>query len=286
MNNNRAGFEANSQSGRPALSVLHLWNGADFVPCAGVPFTDRGFRYGMSLFESLAVRSGGVEFLDAHLARLEEACRRCGWPVCSAALARAGEWLRALCGPAFARIYVTAGDGSPAGSVVTPRVFLFAEPRSMAAEQECCRAVCRPVPHLPVFAGFKTGNYWANLEAVAWARNSGVDEALLFNPEGNLISACMANVFVLRNGQWVTPDPASGARAGVAREWVLRKSSLGRVTQQALNRSDLSEATGCFLTNSWLGVLPVSILDGRRLDTAAGERLRAEFFAKNLRISA
>lgn len=261
----------------------HIWNGHDFVPCPGVPATDRGFRYGMSFFESLAVRRGRVEFLDAHLERLAAACRQCGWPVYTTALKRAGEWLTAWAealanenASAFARIYVTAGDGGAAAPVQAPRVLVFVEPRE-ATEPKPLRIVLRSAPHVPTLGGLKTANYWAQLEALGWARHAGFDEALLFNPDGLLISACMANVFVLLGREWITPHPATGARAGVVREWVMRQLAPGKIVQRPLTIRDLDHASACFLTSSWNGVMPIASLDMRALQTAEPDAIRQEW---------
>ena len=258
------------------ISQPLIWNGSEFVPCDGIPVSDRGFRYGMALFESLAVRGGKAEFFDAHIARLEAACRRCGWPVDPVALSRAVQWLEAMPGPVFARIYVTAGEGGPAAPVTAPRVVLFAEPRSATSIQPL-RLRIHPDPFLPLLGGLKTANYWANAEALRAARAAGFDEALLFNPQGVLISACMANVFVELDGQWVTPPMSSGARAGVVREWVMQRCD---VRERLLAPSDLEKSAACFLTSCWAGVTPVAALEGRELDTRFAETLRAGFFSR------
>jgi len=132
-----------------------------------------------------------------------------------------------------------------------------------------------PEPFLPLLGGLKTANYWANLAALQGAHAAGCDEALLFNPGGELVSACMANVFVEREGQLMTPPTASGARAGVVREWVMGRRT---VVERTLTRADLAGSTGCFLTSSWAGVKPVAMLDGKLLDTTLAEALRTEFF--------
>ena len=260
------------------MNATLIWNGAAFIPCPGVPVSDRGLRYGMALFESLAVRGGKVEFLAAHLLRLEAACRQLGWPVEHAALARAGEQLGQMAGPAFARIYVTAGDGAPLAPVAAPRVLLFAEPRAEAPAQRL-RVGGHAAPFLPVLGGLKTANYWANIAALEAARAAGQDEALLFNSHGELISGCMANVFVELDGAWVTPPTACGARAGVVRGWVLRRSP---VVERPITRDEVRRATACFLTSCWAGIAPVATLDGAPLDTAFAEALRAEFFTATL----
>ncbi|MEI8234241.1 MAG: aminotransferase class IV [Verrucomicrobiota bacterium] len=254
-----------------------LWNGTAFVPCGNVPLSDRGARYGMALFESLAIRNGCVEFLEGHLARLEAAARRCGWPLERAVLERAGEQLSQLRGPAFARIYMTAGDGAPAAPVTAPRVFLFAEPRGEAPAARSILIRFHPEPFLPLLGGLKTANYWANAEALRQAHAAGCDEALLFNPRGELISACMANVFVTLDGQLVTPPLSSGARAGVTREWVMQRRA---ATERVLTRDDLQNAAACFLTSGWAGIKPVAALEGRPLENRFAETLREEFFSR------
>ena len=71
------------------------WNGAAYEPCDSLPLTDRGFRYGMSVFESLRVNADGVaEFFDKHLARLVQACAEREIPVEESALAAAQALLR------------------------------------------------------------------------------------------------------------------------------------------------------------------------------------------------
>ncbi len=257
-----------------------LSTGSEFEPRKALPLTDRGFRYGMSFFESVAVRGGRAEFLEGHLARLEAACAKVGWAVDTGVLQQAGKQLEALAHssptPLFSRIYVTAGDGGPADPVTAPRVLVFAEPRANPVAHSVAVRV-HPEPFLPVLGGLKTANYWANAEALRQARAEGSGEALLFNPLGELVSACMANVFVELDGAWITPPTAQGARDGVTREWVRRQRT---VEERPIRREDLVRATGVFLTSCWSGPVPVSALDGRALPTAFAEALGAEFFQR------
>ncbi|XHR28739.1 MAG: aminotransferase class IV [Chthoniobacteraceae bacterium] len=256
------------------------WTGGQFAPTISVPLTDRGFRYGMAFFESVAVRGGQAEFLLEHLARLEAACAKVGWPVDFHVLQQAGKQLEALAHasptPLFGRIYVTAGDGGPAEPVTAPRVLVFAEPRANpVAHTVAVRE--HPEPFLPVLGGLKTANYWANAEALRQAHAAGAGEALLFNPHGELVSACMANVFVELDGVWMTPPSAQGARDGVTREWVRQRRA---VAEGPIRREDLARATGAFLTSCWSGPVPVERLDGRALATGFAEALAAEFLER------
>ena len=245
-----------------------IWADEGFVSCDSVPLADRGFRYGMSVFESLPVRKNKPLFLHAHYERLRQACAQTGFV---AALPRFEEFdtlLRGISFDAFARIYVTAGDGDVSAREPDGRVLVFAGPRS-AREQygdETYKLALHSVPCIPLLGGLKTANYWANLLALQNARQRGCDESLLFNIDGGLISACMANAFVILDGKIKTPAAGAGARAGVIREWVMRKRP---VAQGRITMDDLGRAGEILLTSSWLGVMPVAALEGRDLPAQA-----------------
>lgn len=250
------------------------WQDDQFTACDSVPLTDRGFRYGMSLFESILVRGGKPIFLREHLQRLLSSCARCALEVDGAALKSVGDLLRQ---DGFARVYVTSGDGTTTSAAENCRVFVFTEPREPIASRVYHRGYDLGVeaePHQPFLGGLKTANYWANLDAFRRGVARQKNETLLFDRLGNLISACMANVFVVRNDIIQTPAAGGGARAGVVREWVLKRRA---VVECALTRSEVETADEIFLTSSWLGVMPVATLENRPVKNPTACTLHREY---------
>lgn len=215
----------------------------------------------MSLFESLRLKNGIAEYLDEHLHRLRKACADRHFTCPPEALIAAGVLLESSGKEGFARIYVTAGDGTVAAPADQCRVLVFIESREqpqglgyrVALQEEAC---------YPLFGGLKTGNYWMNVDRLQQAQREGYQEALLFNEHAELISGCMANVFVVHGTRIRTPSLECGARDGVIREKVM-----GKVTVQlcSLFVHDVLGADEIFLTNSWIGVMPVTSVDGRLL---------------------
>ena len=256
------------------MSEFRAWTlaGEAFREGAVIPVTDRGFRYGMSVFETLAVRREKILFLREHLAALKAACAAAGFQ------AGQTEALSALKGlpDGMLRIYVTAGDGTVAGPTGEPRTFAFFEPGEFPRPEDIergARTAISRVRSVPVLGGWKTGNYWANLQAFATARERDFDEALVFNIEGAVISASMANVFFVFDGMLRTPAASAGARRGVLRGWV---KEMTKVEECLLSSSDLEEADECFLTSSRLGVMPVAEIEGRCLPSRSrGQALAA-----------
>ncbi len=238
-----------------------LWNGSSFETATGLPLTDRGFRYGMSLFESMRVVNGRVDFWEQHKLRLLAACAERGFPLDERALVQAVDLLASDATGGFARIYVTAGDGGPSGAVEKARVFVLLEPR--ADEKETCWEMCfHDETYHPPFGGLKTGNYWFNCDALAQARARRFEEAVLFNDHAELVSACCANIFLVHDDVILTPSRGSGCRLGVVREWVINRR---KVIERRLRREDVLKADEIFLTNSWLGIMPIATLEGRPL---------------------
>jgi branched-chain amino acid aminotransferase len=226
----------------------------------------------MSVFESLRVAGGEPEFFERHVTRLLGACAEREFAIDENAL-HAAEILLRGGDDGLARIYITAGDGAPTAPATAPRIFVFIEARAPVAE-DCWEITFHDEPYRAPFGGLKTANYWFNADALAQARHKKFDEALLFNDLAELVSACMANVFLVHDGRTSTPSRSSGARAGVIREWVIARR---KVEERRLRRQDVLSADEIFLTNSWLGVMPVATLEGRPLGPRRiGPKLAAE----------
>ncbi len=240
-----------------------------WVPCDSVPIGDRGFRYGMSVFETVAIHRGRAIFLEEHLERLERAVRKMGGASMGLPVG-----LPELAGTGVVRLYATAGEGRP-GDSFCGTVYAIFEDCGVGTDFPAVRVASSYAPYLPRPGGWKTGNYWQNVDAIFAAREMGVEDVLLFNPAGCLVCASMGNVFLEVDGLWKTPAPGSGARDGVVREWVLGQFP---VEETLLGPDDVAHCTACFLTNSRVGVREVCEVDGRalRTDVAALQRLYRE----------
>ena len=250
-----------------------LWTGSEFSPATSVPLSDRGFRYGMSLFETVRVWGGRIEFWEQHRQKLFASCVERDFPLEEKVFWRAADVLETAGVNGIARIYVTAGDGPPSAKVTAPRIIILLEAREPEAE-ESWELGFHDDPYRAPFGGLKTANYWFNTDALAAAKARRLDEALLFNDRAELVSASMANVFLVHEDRLSTPPRSSGARAGVIREWVIGRR---KVEERRLRREDVVNADEIFLTNSWIGVRPVATVEGRPLGPRrVGPKLAAE----------
>jgi branched-chain amino acid aminotransferase len=101
----------------------------------------------------------------------------------------------------------------------------------------------------------------AKLEAV----RSGYDEAIMLNPQGYVAEATGENLFLVKDGDIITPPLAAGPLPGITRNSVMRiAADLGMpVFERLLTRADLYTAEEVFCTGTAAEVTPVREIDER-----------------------
>lgn len=124
-------------------------------------------------------------------------------------------------------------------------------------------------------AGVKSCNYLDKLLALEEAKTRGLDEAIQPNERGEITSACMANVFWLKDEKLFTPSLETGCLPGTTREFVLENLDCEEVET---GLETLKNADAIFLTSAGIGVVQAAEFDGRRLLCGTSEisRLKAE----------
>ena len=110
--------------------------------------------------------------------------------------------------------------------------------------------------------GIKSCNYLEQIMSLDEAKARRFHEAVRVNENGFVTSACMANVFWLRDGVMNTPSLETGSLAGTTREFVLENMECREVIAGI---EELESADAIYLTSAGLGVVAVSEYSGRKL---------------------
>jgi len=232
---------------------------------------DRGFTLGDGLFETMKAEGGKVLRLAGHLARLKAGSEFFGIPLpfaeaeITAALSSLLE--RNALSDAVLRLTLTRGPG-PRGLLPpdqpTPTLLISAAPAAAAhgPVRAVIATVTRRNEHSPT-SRFKTLNYMDNLLARREAQSKGADDALLLNSQGKLVESTVANLFLVIDGDVLTPPLSDGALPGVMRAAVMDR--LGAATA-SLKTSDLWEASEAILTSA-TGIRALVSVDGKAIGT-------------------
>jgi branched-chain amino acid aminotransferase len=239
---------------------------------ATVSVMDHGLTVGDGVFETLKATGGTAFAMDRHLRRLARSARGLGLPepdldevrrACEAVLAANPVPLGRL------RVTYTGGLsplGSDRGNAGTTLVVALGE---AAGRPDTTAAVIVPWTRNEkgALSGLKTTSYAENVVALARAHEQGATEALFANTQGRLCEGTGSNVFVVLDGQLLTPPLASGCLAGITRELMIEWAG----AQEAdLPLDALQQADEVFLTSSLRDVQGVHRIDGRELPTAPG----------------
>jgi D-alanine transaminase len=239
-----------------------------------VPVLDRGFLFGDGVYEVIPVYRGRLFRLHEHLARLERSLEGARipqpWPRFQwVDLLEELVWRSATSEPAV-YLQVTRGAAMrahPFPPGTRPTVFAMGMPRVKRHQGHGVSAVVRE------------DNRWqrCDIKAIALLANillhqeaidAGAAESILVR-DGWLTEGASSNVFVVHEGQVLTPPTGPRLLAGITRALVLELASEAGIAcaEQPVSLSVLGQASEVWLTASTMEMMPVVMIDG----TAVGD---------------
>ena len=247
---------------------------------ARIPVTDHGLLYGDGVFEGIRIYGRSVFRLEDHIQRFATAAKALWLELpggTDAVREIVLETARAYgADQAYVRLIATRGDGplgidpthcsKPRLICIVDRIDVHPEHKRSAGIDLLTSSWRRP-PADVLDPRVKSLNYLNNVMAKLEARQRGGDEALLLNAAGSIAETSVANIFLVRGGDLLTPPSSDGALEGITRATVLElAASLGVPARtKSLGRFDLFAADEVFLTGSGAGLVPVRSLDGRSI---------------------
>jgi branched-chain amino acid aminotransferase len=111
------------------------------------------------------------------------------------------------------------------------------------------------------------GNYLNSIIATQEAKRNGFDEAILLDHNGNVSEAPGENIFIVREGQLITPPLSSSALEGITRDAIIKigKDLDMEVFEKDVTRGELNISDEIFLTGTAAEVTPIISIDGKKI---------------------
>lgn len=227
----------------PIEYARDYWQDGSFVS-VGHPAMYDGYGLADGVFETVAFRQNRLERWEAHVARLRRALDffRLRVTHTEEALEASAKTLLEAAPPGRDyRLRITVARRGGGASVTMAYAPIGPAPAGVVlVASDIIRVAGNPSSQ------FKTLAYVDHL--VAQRDLATGQMALLCNQWGRVACATYANVFVERDGRWVTPSVAEGALPGVVRgEWLGEGAVEGQVEVEELREGRI------FVTNSLMG---------------------------------
>ncbi|MBK8140166.1 MAG: aminotransferase class IV [Chitinophagaceae bacterium] len=230
--------------------------------------SNRGYRYGDALFETMKVASKNILLETYHFERLFAGLRLLQFEVpklltreklCKEVLLLAE---KNHCGNlARIRLSVFRGNGGVYDEERTPQYLIECWPLNESLNRlnenglvidvfPAARKSCDSFSHL------KSANYLPYTMAAIYAKANKLNDCLVLNTDGNIADATIANVFLIKEGVVITPGPDQGCVNGVMRRHLLEKMKDAgySIQENPVSVSTLEEADEVFLTNAISGI--------------------------------
>lgn len=249
--------------------------------------TNRAFKYGDALFETIKVTNFNVNFLEDHYFRLMASMRMLRMEISMGFTLEFFEKeilnttnsnnLKA------ARVRFTVFRDN--GGMYTPTT----NSCSYLVEAAPLNVVIKELYTLDVFKDYfiysgllstiKTTNKITNVLASIYAKENELDNCILLNERKYVVEAINGNIFVLKDKVIKTPPIEEGCVKGIMRKKIiemLSKSNNYTLKEETISPFELQKADEVFITNAIVGIQPVTNYKKTTFKTTISKALALE----------
>jgi branched-chain amino acid aminotransferase len=252
----------------------------------------RALRYGDGIFETIRILNGEIMHAELHFSRLFDGIHLLGFelPLVTntdslAALILATAKKNNLEKAARIRLALFRGNGGlydPEHH--RPNILVQCWPLpAQTGELNSNGLVLGIYPHArkscDAISNLKTASHLPYVLAALHAKKMKWNDAVVLNAHSRVSDTSIANLFIIKNKQIITPPLSEGCVAGIMRRFLLRElPQYGfELAQQPLNPADIESADECFLTNAISGIRWVREFQEGRFTNAITKELFEQF---------
>ncbi|MFL5740427.1 MAG: aminotransferase class IV [Flavisolibacter sp.] len=222
--------------------------------------TNRSFKWGDGLFETMKIMDGTILLEHLHFDRFFQGLHMLGIKSGSGS-EEVQEKILKLCkknhclGAARVRLSAYRKEDHSAGYVIEG-VPISAELNSWNSRGWTLGIYPYSRKSTDALSNLKSANYLPYVLAAIHAKQNQLDEALVLNTENKIADASKANIFLIKKAEVFTPALNQGCVQGVMRRHLIEQFKiLGLpVRQEEISEQDLNEAEEIFLTNALYGM--------------------------------
>lgn len=229
---------------------------------AKISILDPVFLYGTGLFETMRFYNNTIVYFDQHLKRIRQSAKLTGigisYPDSKLKQIIKETIRRNEFRDAYVRLTLWRTERG-AGILVFVRGYKpYSKKKYMSGFNACISSFRQNEDSL--LARIKTTSRILYQLSFQEAKTQGFDEAIILNNRGYIAEGTRSNIFFVSDNEIFTPALSCGCLDGITRRIIfdLAKKSKFNISQGNFTVQDLFQAEEAFLTNSLMGVMPLT----------------------------
>lgn len=213
---------------------------------------DEGYFFGLGVFETIAVVNGRAVLLEEHLNRLRKGMRFLGLNGDTDKEQILEYLMQHPMAHGVLKISV-----SESNCILTHRQNPYgSEQYQKGFRAKLSRVIRNETSPLTYH---KTMNYGDCILEKRKALEEGFDEFVFCNSKGEICEGTSSNIFFVKDNVVYTPKLSCGLLPGIIRAYLMGTEN---IAEAVIGRQEISAYEECFLTNSLMGIMPVTSLEG------------------------
>ncbi|MEO9571727.1 MAG: aminotransferase class IV [Polaribacter sp.] len=246
---------------------------------------NRAFKYGDAIFETVKVMHNKVVFWEDHYFRLMASMRmlRMKIPIEFTLEFLEQEILKTITVQEKAEAYrVRLNIFRKDGGLYTPKTNAI----DFTIEVKEITHQVKEYYSLDLYKDFynysgllstiKTNNRMLNTLASIFAKENDLDNCILLNEKKGVVEVTNGNIFIVKGSVIKTPSLEEGCVKGIARKKVisiLSKKKEFTIEETSISPFEIQKADEVFITNSIIGVQPVTSYKKKKFSTEIGNKI-------------
>ena len=259
--------------------------------------SNRGFLFGDSVFETMKVVNNKILFLEDHYFRLMASMRICRMEIPMnftmeyienqvLELLKASDGIENNCRVRFS--VFRSGDGFylPKTNEIQFIVTISKLDKEIYSVNDASYEVelfKDSYITKQLLSTLKTNNKMIQITGSIFANENGYDNCFLLNDEKNVVEALQGNIFMLLNGELITPPLSDGCLNGIMRKQIIEIASKMedfKFVEKSISPFDLQKADELFITNVIVGIQSVSKYRKKEFNSQIASKIITRLNAK------
>jgi len=254
---------------------------------------NRGLRYGDGLFETCCIRKGKIQWADEHFARLWKSMQIMHFDIPklltpdaleSAVMALVAK--NKQVGDIRVRITVLRGDGGlfdPVDQLPHCLIQSWALPENHGAWNSnglVLGIYYDAVKSCDILSNLKHNNYLPYVMAALEAKKQKWNDAILLNSFGRVCDSAIANIFLIKDKEIITPALTEGPVAGIMRKQLLQALPTLHysISERPVSLEDLENADEVFITNAMHPIRWIQRIGEKEYQSMVTREIYAAFY--------